>query len=178
MILNSALSEPLEGTLDPELLAKPIVLTQPEPWKMEQSRFPDGTIVHIVSDIDHELTKARTEGWRNCGASCVVGLGGGMALDHAKFCSWDLELPLILVPSILSVDAGYTRAIGVREGDRVKYVGDASGSLRHIFVDYNLLQAAPPILNSAGAGDILSCFTALWDWVRCVQLSSTIEAIC
>eukprot|EP00041_Stephanoeca_diplocostata_P014543 m.267396 g.267396 ORF g.267396 m.267396 type:complete len:240 (+) comp19732_c0_seq17:894-1613(+) len=25
-------------------------------------------------------------------------------------------------------------------------------------------QAAPRVLNSAGAGDILSCYTALWDW--------------
>ena len=54
----------------------------------------------------------------------------------------------------------------MREGDRVKYVGDASTVLRHILIDYDLLQGAPAVLNAAGAGDILSCFTALWDWER------------
>ena len=132
---------------------------------MVRNRFPEDTVVHMVSDIDHSKTQSRTEEWRAAEASCVFGIGGGMALDHAKFTAWRLELPLVLVPSILSVDAGYTRAVGVREeGSRVKYVGDASTQLRSILIDFDLLQAAPPILNAAGAGDILSCYTALWDW--------------
>ena len=53
-----------------------------------------------------------------------------MALDHAKFTAWQLKLPLVLVPSILSVDAAFTRAVGVREDQRVCYVGDISTVLQ------------------------------------------------
>lgn len=94
----------------------------------------------------------------------MVGLGGGLALDYAKFTAWRLKLPLILMPSILSVDAGYTRASGVREQGAVSYVGSIEDHLQHILIDYDVLQSAPALLNSAGAGDILSCFTALYDW--------------
>ena len=94
----------------------------------------------------------------------MIGLGGGMALDHAKLSAGLLGLPLILVPSILSVDAGFTRATGVREDGRVRYVGDCSTVLKAILIDYALLESAPAVLNRAGAGDILSCFTGLWDW--------------
>jgi glycerol-1-phosphate dehydrogenase [NAD(P)+] len=69
---------------------------------------------------------------------------------------------LILVPSILSVDAAYTRAIGVREGSRVRYVGDVVPE--HLLIDFGLLQSSPRILNQSGASDVLSIFTALWDW--------------
>ncbi len=45
----------------------------------------------------------------------VVGLGGGSALDTAKFIAWKTGKRLIQIPSITSVDAGFTDAIGVRE---------------------------------------------------------------
>jgi glycerol-1-phosphate dehydrogenase [NAD(P)+] len=96
------------------------------------------------------------------GASAIFGVGGGSALDHAKYAAWLLDLPLVLVPTILSVDAAFTRAIGVREGARVRYVGEVVPD--YLLVDYSLLRAAPPLLNRAGVGDILSIFTAIWDW--------------
>lgn len=53
----------------------------------------------------------------------VWGIGGGSALDHAKFTAWTLGLPLLLAPSVLSVDAGFTVAAGVREdgGTKVRW---------------------------------------------------------
>ncbi len=100
----------------------------------------------------------------------MSGVGGGMALDHAKYSAWRLGLPLVLMPSVLSVDASYTRAVGVREDGRVKYVGNAGLVLTAILIDYDLIQSAPKILNTAGAGDILSCFTGLWDWRESARL--------
>lgn len=43
-------------------------------------------------------------------------------------------------PTLTITPGRYTRAIGVRENDRVKYVGDASTVLRHILIDFTLLQ--------------------------------------
>ncbi len=163
---NPRVAEPTYGrdllqSLPAALLAKPIVLTQPEPWTLVEGLFPAGAAqVHMVTNMEHDEVRARSEGFG--AASAVFGVGGGSALDHAKYTAWVTGLPLVLVPSILSVDAAYTKAIGVREGRRVRYVGEVYPD--HLLVDYALLDAAPAILNRAGAGDILSIFTALWDW--------------
>lgn len=151
----------LLATLPRELFERPIVHTQPEPWPLLAGHFDAArTQVHQVTTMEHAVIKATAEGFAP--ASAVFGLGGGMALDHAKYTAWHLGLPLVLLPSILSVDAGYTRAIGVREGGKVRYVGDARP--QHLLVDFGVLQAAPPLLNKAGVGDIASIVTALWDW--------------
>ncbi|MBM4396684.1 MAG: iron-containing alcohol dehydrogenase [Deltaproteobacteria bacterium] len=147
--------------LPPELLRRPIVLTQPEPWALVSAGFPaDRTRLHRVETMEQAVVDGVTAGLGD--GSAVFGIGGGSALDHAKYVAWKRGLPLVLVPTILSVDAAYTKAIGVREGGRVRYVGAVYPD--HLLIDYGLLQAADPILNRAGVGDILSIFTAIWDW--------------
>jgi len=81
-------------------VSAPLVLTQePEPWKLVRARHPElasaAVVVHVVRDVDKGLTLERTESWRSAAATCVIGIGGGMALDHAKFTAWHLELPLV-----------------------------------------------------------------------------------
>jgi glycerol-1-phosphate dehydrogenase [NAD(P)+] len=148
-------------TLPASVFENPIVLTQPEPWALACGAFPnDRTQVHHVATMEHSRVQEVTSAFG--GGSAVFGIGGGSALDHAKFTAWKTGLPLVLVPSILSVDAAYTKAIGIREGSRVRYVGAMYPD--HFLVDYDILQAAEPVLNRAGVGDILSIFTALWDW--------------
>ena len=92
----------------------------------------------------------------------VFGIGGGSACDAAKLYAYLKKKPLVLIPSILSVDAPFTKSIGVRVGKRVRYIGEVYPE--HLLIDFDLLQNAPPKLNRAGAGDILSIYTALYDW--------------
>ncbi len=92
----------------------------------------------------------------------IVGFGGGTALDTAKFLAWRLDRPLVQVPTITSVDAGFTDAVGIRDAGRVRYVGRIVP--RFVAVDLSLIRSAPARLNRAGVGDVLSCHTGLYDW--------------
>jgi glycerol-1-phosphate dehydrogenase [NAD(P)+] len=92
----------------------------------------------------------------------VVGIGGGSALDTAKFIAWKTGKRLVQIPTITSVDAGFTDAVGVRVDGNVKYIGDVVPET--VVLDVDLVRTAPARLNRAGIGDILSCQTGLFDW--------------
>ena len=92
----------------------------------------------------------------------IVGIGGGMAIDVAKYISWKLDKKLVSIPTILSVDAFTTPAAGVRVNHDVEYLGIASPD--PLIIDYDLLRSAPKELNIAGVGDLFSIHTASFDW--------------
>ena len=93
---------------------------------------------------------------------CVVGIGGGTAIDGAKYLAWKLGCSVLAIPSIVSVDAMVTPAIAVRRHGVVSYIGNAAP--RAVLVHPPLLREAPKHLNRAGICDVLSCHTALFDW--------------
>ena len=95
-------------------------------------------------------------------ADTVLAIGGGRAIDLGKYLAWKRGLRLVSAPTILSVDAFVTPAAGIRRGHRVEYVGETSPD--PLVIDYDLLRTAPPELNIAGVGDILSTHTACFDW--------------
>jgi glycerol dehydrogenase-like iron-containing ADH family enzyme len=92
----------------------------------------------------------------------VVGLGGGSAMDTAKYLAWKTGRRLVQIPSITSVDAAFTDAIGVRVDRKVKYIGRIVPE--RVVLDVELVQSAPKRLNRSGIGDVLSCHTGLFDW--------------
>jgi glycerol-1-phosphate dehydrogenase [NAD(P)+] len=139
------------------------VLTLPDPWaasrlQFEQSGAPTDLV--FLESMDHaELERLSVQ---LSPTQVVVGLGGGQALDAAKYIAWQRHLPLMLAPTIVSADAAVTNTIAVREGRRVRYLGFIVADA--IPVDLHIISAAPAELNRAGIGDLLSIHTALWDW--------------
>ena len=132
-----------------------------EPWALvgdalggtvRQVGFVTGTDEASLSSLERQLPSA----------DGVIGVGGGSSLDAAKYIAWTRGSRLLLVPTILSVDACVTTAAAVRVKGRVRYVGDITAD--EVLVDYDLVRRAPPHLNRAGIGDILSIHTALVDW--------------
>ena len=140
---------------------KYLLLTMPEPWDAARSAVTNlPQHVHFVVSMDRDVVE-QVEAQLGP-ADAVVGLGGGMALDMAKYVAWRRGLQPIMVPSIASVDACVTNTIAVRDGGKVRYVGFVVPQV--VLADYDLMQGAPASLNRAGLGDILSIHTALWDW--------------
>ena len=130
------------------------------PWSALAARAPKPARTVAARDMDlshlETLVDAADVG------EVVVGIGGGTALDTAKFLAWKTGRPLLQMPTITSVDAGFTDAIGVRIDGRVRYIGSIVPI--RVVIDVDVIRSAPLRLNRSGIGDILSCHTGLWDW--------------
>jgi glycerol dehydrogenase-like iron-containing ADH family enzyme len=92
----------------------------------------------------------------------VVGLGGGVAQDAAKYLAWKRHTPVDEFVTISSVDASVTKSVAARAGGHVTYIGYIVP--RNVYVDFPLILSAPARLNRSGVGDILCAHVALWDW--------------
>jgi glycerol-1-phosphate dehydrogenase [NAD(P)+] len=92
----------------------------------------------------------------------VVGLGGGMAIDTAKYFSWKKRLPLFQVQTALSMNAAWGQRCGVRIDGVVRYIGWAVPQA--VYIDYDVIRSAPRQLNYSGIGDILCTYTGVLDW--------------
>ena len=142
-----------------------ILITQAEPL----AALPPGLVARAaaVFEVD-SLARAELEALVARVAripaevATVVGVGGGMALDAAKWIAWRRDLPLILAPSIVSVDACVTNTVAVRDGGTIVYEGFVVAD--RIIVDTDIVGRAPTRLNRAGVGDLLSIHTGLFDW--------------
>jgi glycerol dehydrogenase-like iron-containing ADH family enzyme len=130
------------------------------PWTLIAPAFPKPARVVVAADM--ELSELEALAAVGDAGRTVVGIGGGTAMDTAKFLAWKHEKPLIQVPTITSVDAAFTDAIGVRQDQRVRYIAKVTPRL--VVLDLPLIRSAPPHLNRAGVGDVLSCHTGLFDW--------------
>jgi glycerol-1-phosphate dehydrogenase [NAD(P)+] len=92
----------------------------------------------------------------------VYAVGGGLAADMAKYVAARHRLPLVCVPTALSVDAFLTWASGVRQGGGVGYVETKPPD--SLLIDWAVLGAAPPSIRAAAICDVLSIATGSWDW--------------
>lgn len=137
------------------------VVTQPEPWAFVAPTLPTAPARIVeAGDLTREHLDAVADGLGDVEA--IVGIGGGSAMDTAKWLHHRTGLPLFQVPSLPSVDACFTRMTALRTAGGVHYEGDSVPEL--VIVDFDLIGSAPPALVAGGIGDVLSCHTALWDW--------------
>jgi ribosomal protein S18 acetylase RimI-like enzyme len=102
-----------------------VAVTQPLPWRAARLRLggaPPLAVFHVDSahvDALEALVAAVPRA-----ATVVAGIGGGMAVDAAKYIAWRRGLRLCTIPTALTVDAFVTPPAGVRKGDShlVEYV--------------------------------------------------------
>lgn len=137
------------------------VTTMDIPWKVTKDKLGGSPeVVIMVETMEESWLDSMCESLPPC--ETVIGIGGGMAIDAAKYVSWKKGIRLVSIPTILSVDAFTTPAAGIRRNHEVAYVGHSSPD--PLVIDFGIIRSAPPELNIAGIGDLLSMHTASFDW--------------
>ena len=138
-----------------------LLITAPPVWNTVEkmiSRSPAQVL--FVNNMDRQEIEQIEKGLPSF--DTIVGIGGGMSMDLAKYVAWKRDLEPVLAPSIASVDACVTNAIAVRDENKVRYIGFVVPQV--VISDFALMRSAPPELNRAGIGDLLSIHTGRWDW--------------
>lgn len=96
----------------------------------------------------------------------LIGIGGGTALDGSKYVALRKEVPLVLVPTIISTGAIIHGLFPYWKGHEPVF--PASNwpfcDCEYVLVDYDLALEAPAHLHTAGLGDILCGFGGISEW--------------
>lgn len=94
--------------------------------------------------------------------SAIVGLGGGKALDMAKYLGFLARLPYFAAPTSLSNDGFCSPQASLTIGGRRRSL--AAALPQGVVVDVDVCLAAPRILWLSGVGDLVSKLSAVFDW--------------
>ncbi len=138
-----------------------LVVTMEDLWPKFEHFFDSGLAgVYCVQTLDVEELYRAAENLPSCRS--VIGLGGGQALDVAKFFAWTRGLPLFQVPTAMTVNAPFGHRAGLRTQGKVRYMGWAVPEA--VYVDFEVIRGAPPLLNRSGISDVLCYHTAHEDW--------------
>ena len=100
----------------PNFVHRPyLVVTMADLWPTFETRLDQQHLagVHLVDTLElADLEKAAADLPAHAG---IVGLGGGQALDVAKFFAWTNRRPLFQVPTATTVNAPFGHRSGVRD---------------------------------------------------------------
>ena len=96
------------------------------------------------------------------GIDIIIGFGGGASLDVAKLIARETHLNWISVPTAASHD-GIASEVASVSHDGYKYSERCTGPLA-VIADVSIISKAPPMLKSAGLGDIICKTSSLGEW--------------
>lgn len=146
----------------PNFVHRPyVVVTMEDLWPKFEQYFDSGLgCVVKVKTMELDAVQKVIADLPACNS--VIGLGGGQAVDFAKLIAWTRRLPLFQVQTAMSVNAAFGHRAAVRVNGKVRYIGWAVPEA--VYVDFGVIQSAPPLLNRSGVCDILCYHTAHFDW--------------
>jgi glycerol-1-phosphate dehydrogenase [NAD(P)+] len=123
--------------------------------------------LNVIATI--EVAEATTDHWDNLQSAItnhqfavVYSVGGGLVADASKYIAAKLNLPLVVLPTALSVDAFITAASGIRKDGCVYYI--ETKVPERLILDLGTVAKAPASIRAAGITDVMSIATGAWDW--------------
>ncbi len=118
-----------------------------------------GTVV--ATSLEEQTLDALVAAETRVDGTTVVGIGGGLALDTAKYVGLKCGKDVVLIPTALSSLAPFTTEIARRIRRQITWIGDISP---RVVLDWPLLAKAPAARNRAGAAEVVATLSASWDW--------------
>jgi glycerol-1-phosphate dehydrogenase [NAD(P)+] len=146
----------------PNFVHRPyLVVTMEDLWPRFEGLFDEHLAsVHFVTTLDAAEVEAQAQALPEFGS--IVGLGGGQASDVAKYFAWRRGRPIFQVPTAMTTNAPFGHRSVLRDEGKAVVVGWAVPEA--VYVDYDVIRSAPPLLNRSGIGDVLCHHTARFDW--------------
>ncbi len=165
LVGNGVIGKIPEITRELKLSGKPLILTGPTTkgiaGEKVQALFsnirPDMEIVQEASysEVGRIRDKISDIGF-------VIGVGGGKVIDTGKLFAFKEEIPFISVPTAPSHDGIASDRVSVKDKE-FKYSLRAKPPAA-IIADIGVLASAPYRLIASGCADIISNYTAVFDW--------------
>lgn len=142
------------------------VVTSPSAHKSAKSEFANQPeSIAYAKWLDWTHLQEITDSVPN-NVGLIVGVGGGIALDASKYVALKKQIPLILVPTIVSSGAIIHGMFAKWSGNKI--VGGTKDmpwvDADHVLVDYGVVHKAPYYLNTSGLGDVLCGYASLSEW--------------
>ena len=141
-----------------------LLVTSAPAWNAVKANLRGLNIIETI-----EVAEATTDYWDNLQSSIanqkseiVYAVGGGLVADASKYIASKLNLPLVVLPTALSVDAFITAASGIRRDGCVYYMETKVPET--LILDLDTIAKAPALIRAAGITDVMSIATGAWDW--------------
>jgi glycerol-1-phosphate dehydrogenase [NAD(P)+] len=140
-----------------------LLLTSPPAWNAVKDKLHFRIAQQIVpysavlEDWEQQLSELEHQDFE-----VVYAVGGGLTADAAKYAALRFNLPLVVMPTALSVDAFITAASGIRKDGCVYYI--ETKPPENLILDLDVIAAAPKAVRAAGITDVMSIATGCWDW--------------
>ena len=137
-----------------------LIVTMKDLWDRFENYFTKNVQVHFVKNLNIETLENDYDKFKNFNA--VVGIGGGQAVDAAKFFSWKSNAKLFQVPTSMSVNAAFGHRFAARIDGNINYIGWTTPEA--VYVDFDIIKNAPKLFNGSGICEIMCYHTAHLDW--------------
>lgn len=121
------------------------VVVQAEPESLDRDYLDD-----LVGGLPKQVT-------------AIYAVGGGVVADAAKYMGYKAKLPVVLIPTALSVDGFFTASASLRENNGAGFYVE-TGPAERVLIDWDVISAAPKHLRGAGIVELLSITTGILDW--------------
>ena len=142
---------------------KIVLITSKTPYKIFKDHFKNLNYfpIFVKNKKLIELSKiAKTEQFSK--ADLIIGFGSGSSIDISKVIASSKNIDLLAIPTILSTNVFFTNKSVVFKDARIKTIDSKVPD--KVIIDASIIERAPDRFNFSGIADILSIFTALFDW--------------
>jgi glycerol-1-phosphate dehydrogenase [NAD(P)+] len=141
--------------------------------RLDASLAKEGITPVAAEEVDEASFERATALFTRLPSGCqaIIGLGGGRALDVAKYVAFLAGLPYLAVPTSLSNDGFCSPQSSLTQQGRRRSLRAVMPS--GVVVDTDVCLQAPDTLWWSGVGDLVAKVTAIADWKRAFHARGT-----